>query len=169
MDRVTWHCWKHDPVHTEGEQTTDGIHFRPFLSSIFTFREKHFCSTHLKRGFWGKSKFQWINGTAPERSALIPCRRAPAMRKERSVCCVLLLYFFCYPVIIPDCTCAWFLLLANFPTLFRCFISLHLKVSPKSGQAHSPNQLIMAECHIQHSKLWDFWKWIQTFWWRKHL
>lgn len=103
------------------------------------------------------------------RFVLHPCRRAPAKKKERSACCGVLLYFFCSPVIIPDCICAWFCLMAHFPTLFRVFICLHLKVSPKSGQAHSPNQLITAEWHPQQSKLQDFQKWIQTFWWQEHL
>lgn len=53
--------------------------------------------------------------------------------------------------------------------LFRGFISLHLKVSPKSGWVHSPNQLITAECHIHHSKLQDLWEWILSFWRQKHL
>lgn len=91
----------------EGEQTNSGVHFKSFLVATFTFWEKHFCLTYLKRGFVRKSKFQGTNEQPPIiRFVLIPCRSAPAKRKKRPVCCVLLLYLFGCAVIIPDCTCA---------------------------------------------------------------
>lgn len=78
-------------------------------------------------------------------------------------------YFFGCAVITPHWTCAWCLHLAKFPTLFRGFIALHLKVSPKSGWVHSPNQLVTPECHTHHNKLQELWEWILSFGWKKHL
>lgn len=135
----------------------------PFGRSIFAWLT-------WKKGFVGKSKFQGTNEQPPNiRFVLIPCRNAPAKRQKRPVGSVLVLYFSGCAVVVPDWSCAWFLHLAEFPALFRGFISLHLKVSPKPGWVHSPNQLITAECHIHHSKLQDLWEWILSFWRQKHL
>lgn len=138
MDSITWHCWKHDLVHTPGKWTTDGVRSGTFCSLSLHSGRSIFAQLIWREDFGGRTN---SSGQTEQllkvRFALLPSRRAPAKRQERSVCHVLL-YFFCSPAIIPDCTSAWFLLLANFPILFRCFIPSHLKVSPKSGQGHSP-------------------------------
>lgn len=169
-DRMTWHCYKDILVHTEDEQITSVVYLRPFLSSTFNFRVKHFYSNHPKRGFWYKRKFQRTNGTAPESQICLNLLPECLWRGRRGLCAVFFLCTsFSSPVTTPDCTCAWFHLLANFPTLARGFMSLHLKVSPEPRQAHFLNQSIMAGSHTHHSKLQGFWKRVQTSWGQKHL
>lgn len=90
----------------------------------------------------GKSKFQGTNEQPPIiRFVLIPCRSAPAKRKKRPVCCVLLLYFLAVQLLFLIAPVLDFCTWLSFQPFSGSFISFNLKVS-KTGWVHSPNQLI---------------------------
>lgn len=137
---------------TDGEQTSGGTHFRSFLSSVLG----EVFLLESPEDICGRANSTWINESIQiSKMGLNPLQREPGKKKKRSVVWSFVLLL---PVTIPDRTCAWSLLLAHFPSLFRVFGPLHLKVSLKPGHAPSYNQFIRAEAHMHHSKQKDFLK-----------